>query len=212
MIAILIPTYRRVAKLPQVVHNALQATYAGHVYLLMEPDEATDIPGATTLTRPEGFGTYAAAINHGYRNTTEPWLFTGADDLHFHPGWSEHCLAAGDQVIGTNDLGNPEVTTGTHATHYLVNRRYLDRIGGVFDEGPGSFMPECYDHNWTDREFIETATHRGAFTPCLQAIVEHLHPAWGKSQMDGTYEKSFANEPADAEIYRQRMARMRATS
>ena len=211
VIALLIPTYRRVARLPEVVANAAENTPQGTVYLIMEPDEFQSVDGAVSLTRAEGFGTYAAAINFGYQATSEPYLFAGADDLTFTPGWGETCLALmgdGIHVVGTNDLGNPHVLSGDHATHYLVDRRYLDERGGVYDEGPGSFLPECYDHNWTDTEFIQTAKHRKAFASCLDAVVEHNHPAWGKASMDDTYGKSFRGATSDGEIAKRRLAEM----
>ncbi len=137
--AILIPTYGRVGRLHAVVANARDATPQARVYLLMEPGEACQIVGAVTLTRQEGFGNYATAINYGLANTDEPLVFAGADDLNFRPGWLEACQPAlddGNQVVGTNDLGNPEVLAGEHATHYLVVRDYLEHVGGVFDEPP----------------------------------------------------------------------------
>lgn len=209
LVAILIPTYRRVDRLPEVVANAQHPD--AHVYLLMEPDEATDVEGAITLTRDEGFGTYAAAINYGYRHTDAPLIFAAADDLNFHDGWLEAAVAHVKDyaVIGTNDLGNPDVLEGNHATHYLVARNYLDDVGGVYDEGPGSFLFCGYDHNWTDTEFIETAKHRGVWTPCLESVVEHQHPAWGKAATDSTYEKSFRHESDDARVAGERLKEMR---
>lgn len=221
-VAILIPSYGRIDRLEAVVANARDATPGATVVLLLEPDEHAavighgGIDGAVAISTVDGFGTYAKAINCGYRNTAEPLLFAGADDLRFHHGWLDAALATmkatGAQVVGTNDLGNPEVLAGDHATHYLVKRGYLDAVGGVFDQGPGSFMPDCYDHNWTDREFIATAQHRGVFAPCLDAVVEHCHPAWGKAEMDSTYRKSFREESADAALAHERMAAMRATA
>lgn len=208
-VAILIPTYRRVERLPAVVENASHPGVA--VYLIMEPNEAHDVPGAVTLTHPDGFGTYAKAIQYGYEQTSEPLLFAGADDLNFYDGWLDAARAelTGDiRVVGTNDLGNRDVLAADHATHYLVDRRYLDEVGGVFDEGPGSFLPGCYTHNWTDREFVEVAKRRGVFQPCLESVVEHMHVLWGKAPMDETYSKSFAGEDTDRGIYEARMRRV----
>jgi hypothetical protein len=213
MIALLIPTYNRVDRLEAVVENAATNTPDATVYLVMEPDEAADFPPAVTLTRPEGFGTYAKAINHAYRATDEPYIFCGADDLDFRPGWAEAALAEmkGEvRVVGTNDLGHPAVLAGDHATHYLIDRRYLDEVGGVYDQGPGSVLAECYDHNWTDTEFIQTARHRGVYTACLDSIVEHKHPAWGKASMDTTYGKSFQGADSDGQIAKRRLAAMAA--
>lgn len=209
-VAVLIPTYGRVDRLPAVVENASHPDAT--VYLLMEPDEAAVIEGATTMTRSNGFGNYAACVNYGYRMTTEPYLFTGADDLNFHTGWLETALERMTDdiaVVGTNDMGNPEVLAAEHATHYLVDRAYLDDQGGVFDEGPGSFMPEVYDHNWTDREFIEVAKLRGVWTPCMESVVEHMHVCWGKAEHDATYDKSFRGVERDRAIWEQRLAAIR---
>lgn len=209
-LAILIPTYRRVDRLRGVVENA--QTPDATVYLVMEPDEAVEIDGAVTLTCDEGFGTYAASINFAYRHTSEKFLFAGADDLRFEDGWFGVASELLDDfdVVGTNDLGNPSVLAGDHATHYLVSRRYLDGQGGVFDEGPGSFLFEGYDHNWTDTEFVETAKHRGVWSPCLGSVVEHCHPAWGKAERDATYGKSFAREREDAVLAAGRLKEMRS--
>src|SRR4029079_17775880 len=55
-------------------------------------------------------GDYARKINFGYRSTKNPWLFLGADDLHFHPGWLPAAAAMFStprfSVIGTQDMGN----------------------------------------------------------------------------------------------------------
>jgi hypothetical protein len=208
-IAILIPTKGRQHRLERVVANALESTPAASVYLLMEPDEAFDVPGATTLTQDDGLGGYAQAINYGYRSTKEPLLFAGADDLNFWDGWATECRILLEKpdvaVVGTNDLGNSDVQRGEHATHYLVRRSYLDKPGGVYGE-PRTFLSEAYDHGFTDREFTRTAILRGVFAPCLTANVEHMHPAWAKAPMDATYDRGYKSDDADRELYHERMA------
>jgi hypothetical protein len=104
-------------------------------------------------------------------------------------------------VVGTNDLLNPYVLAGSHSTHSLVARWYLDEHGGVVDMGPGSFLPESYDHNFTDTEFIGTAKMRARFRPCLEAVVEHLHVLTGKSPADATHERSVRGFADDSALY-----------
>src|SRR5690606_14218191 len=127
------------------------------------------------------------------------------DDLHFHPGWDTAALAHMDgwiKVVGTNDLLNPYVRDGLHATHYLIARDYLDNIGGCVDEGPGSFLHEGYDHQYTDTEFIGTAKARARFRPCLESVVEHLHAYSGKGEApDATTEKASARVVQDSDLY-----------
>lgn len=145
--------------------------------------------GAAVLTMaPRTRGDYAAKINHGYRSTQSPLLFTGACDLRFHPGWFDAAAAEltdGIGVVGTNDLGNRRVTSGRHATHSLVTRAYADDHGTI--DHPGAILHEGYVHEFVDDELVGTAQHRGAFAMALDAHVEHLHPDWGKADYDAMY-------------------------
>jgi hypothetical protein len=134
-----------------------------------------------------GPGDYARKINAGYKVTTDPLMFLGACDLRFHPGWL-HAAAAkltdGIGVVGTNDLGNPRVLRGEHATHSLVTRDYADL--GTIDGQPG-ILHEGYHHEYVDDELVGTAKKRGAWAFAADSVVEHLHPSWGKAPLDTLY-------------------------
>lgn len=133
-------------------------------------------------------GDYARKINHGYRSTTEPYLFLGADDLFFFPGWLTNAkarLSATIHVVGTNDLGNQKVMEGLHATHSLVTRHYVDTYGTIDERG--KVLCELYPHTFVDDEFIQTAISRSMFAHAPDSIVEHLHPHWRKAARDSTY-------------------------
>ena len=155
---------------------------------------------------------WAKKMNHAFTHTSEPWLFQAADDLRFQRGWDFHALQLGNArgvgVVGTNDLGNPSVKRGVHSTHSFFSRAYIERYGGTVD-GSGIVFSEAYDHQYVDNEFIETAKSRGQFLMCKRSVVEHLHPHWGKGEMDGTYEKGLRDYNADALLYRKRMKEMR---
>lgn len=214
MISILVPTFGRPDRLRSVATNALDNTDTDcEVVFIVEADDDDTMRAAFALDDElpevrcvvnERSRNYAGACNTGYHRTTGEWLFCGADDLRFHPGWDRAALRAGGLVVGTNDLLNPFVLGGTHATHYLVARSYLDDPGGVADGGHGSFLNEIFRHNYTDTEFIDTARFRGVFKPCLESVVEHMHFCNGKAVMDQTYEKGQADVSRDAEVYRSR--------
>lgn len=216
MIGVIVPTYGRADRLEAVVANIDHATEVEHrTYVACEADDTATINEAIRLSQ-EGrqvicvvntrARNYAGAATAAYHASVEPFLFAGSDDLCFHPGWDHAALsvmgAAGRvEVVGTNDLLNPYVAQGFHATHYLVARTYLDRDGGVVDQGPGSFQPECYDHQFTDTEFIATAKMRARFMPCLDSIVEHMHFLAGKSEKDATYDRAYAELDRDEQTY-----------
>ena len=146
-------------------------------------------------------GQYAKKLNHAITLTEETWLFLGADDLAFHPGWLRAAIdvhiATGARVIGTNDLGNATVIRGEHATHSLVHRDYIEQ--GTIDD-PSRLLCELYDHNSVDVEFVETAKMRGEFAFARDSRVEHLHRLWGKAPIDATYRKGLRNATADRRL------------
>lgn len=156
-------------------------------------------------------GDYARKINAGMRASIEPLIFTGADDLVFRPGWFEAAVAligAGVGVVGTNDLGNPDVVAGRHATHSLVDRQYAE-VFGTYD-CPGRIYHEGYDHNFCDVEFVQTAMRRHAWAFAPDSVVEHVHPSWKKADTDPTYELGRAQWTADARTWRNRKRRLLA--
>lgn len=152
-----------------------------------------------------GPGDYAKKINHGARLTSSRYLFLGADDLSFPLGWAERAIAVQLQtrvcVVGTSDGGNARTMDGTHSTHSLVDRDYIEC--GTIDE-PGAILHEGYDHQFVDTELVATAQMRGTYRHAEGVVVEHLHPDWGKSQRDDTYLKGQRAFAADRMLFEQR--------
>jgi hypothetical protein len=151
---------------------------------------------------------WARKHNLAYSTMTEEWILLGSDDLVFHAGWFDACLVAagrlrgGACVVGTNDLGNRRVQNGTHSTHPLVHRDYI-KCGGVIDD-PTRLLPEVYGHWFVDDEFVQTAQSRGTYSHAFDALVEHLHPAWGKAENDDTYDLGQETVQADRALYEKR--------
>lgn len=219
MIDVLVPTFGRADRIAEVAENVHDATEAPHrVAFIVEADDQASIDAVLAIAHDDrnrlvhntGTRNYAGACNTAYRaargDRAPRYFFAGSDDLRFHPGWDRAALAVMDaldrvEVVGTNDLLNPYVGQGFHATHYLVDRRYLDRDGGIVDEGPGSFMHEGYHHQFTDTEVIGTAKARVRFQPAMDSVVEHLHFLNGKRPHDATYESSYAHLDSDAALY-----------
>jgi hypothetical protein len=212
-VAVLLPVWRRPHRIEPLLDNLLPTIVGGlgEVWLVHSlDDEPTteailarlercepldDLVRVLTCAWPGGApGDYARKINLAAQASSTPWVFTGADDLHFRPGWVE--AAIGDDpearkingaVIGTNDLFNPRVLAGQHSTHSFVARWYVDGKGGAWGE-PGSVFHEGYPHEFCDDELIGVAKARGQFRWVGESIVEHLHPYAGKSPRDDVYE------------------------
>lgn len=223
-IAILIPVLNRPQNAMRVVESIVAATSVQHEimflctrgdYAEIEACEAL-FPGVLTvfMDGPPGNGDYAAKINKGFRWTTTPFVFTGADDLDFQPGWDTAALAAlessGAGVCGTWDGGNPLVKKGRHSTHSLVRRAYIDECGGTWHDGPGVVLHEGYRHQWVDTELCEVAMERDCWVFAYDSRVIHKHPFWDRSvPRDATYEKALSGASEDLALFRARKAAAR---
>lgn len=212
MIDVIIPTFGRPHALAGIADNIRTVSPEATITFVVERHDPDSIAAVEALGLTPVINTrtanYAGALNSGWLASNAEWIFTGADDLIWHTGWEYPCYLAHDElgeVHGTNDLLNTHVLAGFHSTHSLVHREYLEEFGGVADEGPGSFYPECYDHNFCDTEFINTAKMRGRFRPHLDSVVEHLHVTTGKVEADDTYLRSVRNYDLDARMYDMRI-------
>jgi hypothetical protein len=208
-LAVLVPMLGRPHHVTPLLAS-IDATVPGARVVFLTTPGDDDVAAAVDETgrervevRRRAVGDYARKINTGYRVTTEPLLFTGASDLAFRPGWFEAAtakLGPGIGVIGTNDDGNPLVTSGEHATHFLVTRAYADEYGTI--DGPGNVMAEVYPHEFVDNEMVGTARHRGAFAMALDSHVTHLHPHWHPDiPSDASYEEQPGRMAVGRNVY-----------
>ncbi len=213
MIDILIPVLGRPKNAAKVAQSISTHTRVPHttIFLCSRHDDAeieacADTGCVTWLVSDER---YAPKINEGVKvelgGEPSEFVFLGADDLAFHDGWDLEAIARFEEtdkpVIGTNDLGNPTVIAGRHATHSLVHRSYIEQ--GTIDDST-ILLHEGYDHNWVDTEFIETAMMRDSFTFAFESHVEHLHPFWKKGPTDVIYKRGQKHYHHDHRLFRER--------
>lgn len=208
-VAILVPMLGRPSAVAPLLESIEASTPANHrtLFVCTPGDPAVHAvmaAGGEHIAIDFAPGDYARKINAGIAATTEPYIFTGASDLRFHPGWFEAALAKLDAtagVIGTNDLGNSRVLKGEHSTHSVLVRTYIEAHGTI--DGPGA-MHEGYRHNFCDTEMVQTAKVRGAWRFARKSIVEHLHPNWLKGQTDSTYDLGRSGFSRDQTLYHRR--------
>lgn len=209
-VAILIPVLARPHRVAPLLANIRSATPEPHrVLFIADVDDLDEIAalgegGAEWITVDQPRN-YAGKINAGYRATSEPLLFMGADDLNFHRDWYSRALAwmgDGIDVVGTNDICNPRVMTGAHSTHTLVKRSYVKKRGTI-DEYD-KVLHEGYAHEYTDDEFVQTAMKRGVYAHAFDSIVEHLHPLVKKAEDDSTYRLGRSRTRESRRLFQQR--------
>lgn len=210
-LAIIVPVLGRPHRVAPLIMSAAAATPTPYRLLFVVNDDDTaelaalEAAGADFLVVPPGERSYAKKINAGFRATTEPLLFSAADDVEFHRGWLQAATAKIDdriQVVGTNDQCNSRTFNGDHSTHTLFTRAYIDEHGTI-DE-PGLVLHEGYRHDWVDDEFIATAKYRKVYAHAPDSIVEHLHPNVGKAPTDATYRAGQKWSAQGRTLFRQR--------
>jgi hypothetical protein len=211
--AFLVPLYKRVSRLPHLSNDLNITCPKATLYLRVIPDITPSFPQLSNMEIVEDESTrYAIGINLLARVAFikgHEWLFVGADDLRPHHRWFEEALKVHEEtgaiVIGTNDMHNPRVIAGDHATHFLVHSSFLEQ--GSLD-GPGTIMSEAYQHCAVDDELRATAMHRGVYAHARHSLVEHEHVLWGFGDLDETYARGGMNEKGmveDVQLFKQRM-------
>lgn len=223
-LTIIVPVWRRTHNLDRLVCSVIDTVRDAEVFFIVNVDD-TAVHGEVEALRRDLFGSlvtaflpvdwpggshgdYARKINYGYRHwcSTRPFLFTGADDIEFQPGWYEAARALmGPQldqawpgtepmvpvgapgVVGTVDDCNPRTMNGEHSTHSLVARWYADQ-GGTVDQDHVIYH-EGYWHEYCDDELVRTAMYRDAYAHAFDAHVTHHHPLNGTAPDDPTYQR-----------------------
>jgi hypothetical protein len=159
-------------------------------------------------------GTFAQKVNTAYKAVHDggleldaPWILLVGDDVRFRPGWLDHAMEVARRysakVVGTNDLLNPRVTRGEHATHMLIRRDYINELGASWD-GPGIVAHEGYRHWFVDDEIVTAAKQRGVFQMSLASEVEHTHPINNGAEMDEVYAKGMEHTEEDKKLFESR--------
>lgn len=191
-----IPTRRRPHALALIAERFAAVTTGYRIIFVMRADDRASRRALDQLRteRPEvdgvlAAGGYPAAVNAGVRASREPLILVGADDIKPHPGWLETAKTYMSEEIGfvsLNDLGNHDVMAGKYATLPLVARWYADSEGDLYHE--------AFQHTGCDLDASLRAQQRGAYAYAADAVMEHLHPVWGKGEVDPTYRRGGMND------------------
>lgn len=208
-VAVIVPVLERPQNAGPFMTSLRASTGLATVYAVCNDDtdkKAWNDAGATVL-HSDKIG-FADKVNIAYPQTTEPWIFLAGDDVTFRAGWWDQvqrvAKSSGTKVVGTNDLANPMVIDGEHATHFAIERAYIDEHGASWD-GPGVVCHDGYRHWFIDDEIITAAKARDVWAPCLASYVEHRHPLWGTAEVDETYLRGDRHRDKDQKLFEARL-------
>ena len=209
---VIIPVLHRPQNVRPLMESLRASTGLATAWFVCEEDDVPEVAcvegnGGRVLY---GGHTFAEKVNSAYKVTDAPWLLLVGDDVRFRPGWLDHAQDVARRykadVIATNDLANPRVTRGEHATHPMIRRTYIAEQGASWD-GPGIVCHEGYKHWYCDDEWTTVAKQRGTFQAALGSQVEHLHPIFGKGEDDDVYRLGQKHAAEDEKLWKVRLSR-----
>ena len=211
---VLVPVLHRPQNVAPLMESLTASTGLATAWFICEPDDEVEQAevlkhGGRVLEFP---GTFAQKVNHGFTQTVEPWVMLCGDDVRFRAGWLDQAQDVARRyeamVVGTNDAANPRVVRGEHATHPLIRRTYVERVGASWD-GPGIVCHEGYRHWFVDDEIVTAAKQRRVFQAAMASQVEHFHPMVGKAPQDDIYALGASEAEQDRKLFE---ARLRANA
>ena len=213
-IAVIVPVLNRPQNAQPLVDSFIASKADARMLFVISASDHAELEAVRTTGADytladwdPGHADFAMKVNLGYRLTTEPFVFQGADDIEFTSGWDTAALAAVESgdfgVCGTNDDANPTVRAGQHSTHSLFRRSYIDERGSSAD-GPGIVFSEAYSHQFCDNEVVEISKQRGCWVFARDSLVRHRHPIWRTAEDDQTYIKGQEHGQADRQLFEQR--------
>jgi glycosyltransferase involved in cell wall biosynthesis len=202
-VQVVIPTYKRPDKLKSTIDQLRDREV---IYVCHE----TDIESQKILTKahkqfvidyqqPSGVN----ATNRGFWATTADWIVIGQDDFTWHVGWLQEATRVQKEtnamVVGFSD----GYRTDKHSVAWLIYRPYAMSEGLCIGFPNVIFNPH-YKKNFSDNELNDTAKLRGVFAYAENAVLEHLHPSFGKSLDDSTYQHLEPYFEQDFALYKSR--------
>jgi glycosyltransferase involved in cell wall biosynthesis len=209
MIDIIVPTFKRIQNIQKCFDNISQFKECSPLFVVHESDEESlnevkRLCARYTIDKQLPSGVNAS--NAGYWAVKTNWFVLSQDDIIFHPNWLDNVkkhITKGIKVIGLND-GYQGHTDTQHSVAWLINRHYVQRNSLSIGHKNVLFNPD-YKKNYADNELNDIAKFRGVWAYAYDSIAEHIHPGFGKSAMDNTYQmnENFLSE--DRELYNSRI-------
>lgn len=176
------------ARLPDGWRKAAQAWFDNcdhpenveHIIATDEPFSPGALPFADTkLVLNKGRHSAVDGWNTSAQHATGKFLITVADDWFPCSHWDTELLKRipnldGEYVLEVDTGGDPGILTFS-----LLTRKYYDRYGYLF-------YPRFFGM-YADLWFTDVARRDQVVIDCRDLFFEHVHPCYGKGDMDGTH-------------------------
>jgi hypothetical protein len=203
-VSVILPLRGRVQRTTALLPRLWATAGYGNWELLLVADDDAEVANAVqrllprpgvTLIEQCPRGGYWRACQLAMQRASGTLLIALANDLLPCRDWLLTGVQAytrrfgdGEGLLGAND----GIHKGSHAAHFLIHRRMLERYGG---------WPVWYEHGYGDTELCQRAQAEQKFAIAPFFVLFHDHPIIG-GQWDQVYsEGSAASDSADRARY-----------
>lgn len=191
LISLLVPSRHRPGQLVDMWHSAIEtAVDADEVELIVRLDE--DDHSYDELRRRgtrgqvrwlQGPRTILSTMwNEAYELARGDILMHCADDIRFRTDtWDAYVITTFEKIpdkiafVYGRDGGHDQAL----GTHGFIHRKWCETVG--------CFVPPHFSSDFNDTWLNEVAERLGRRIYIPEILTEHMHPAWGKGQLDQTY-------------------------
>jgi hypothetical protein len=214
-VAVLLPTLARAAQMKERVGALLAQAVPDNarltVYLAVQVTDTDTLTAAAELAAEYGNVAIverppATTAVQGWNLAQEQayadgadWYVLGADDVVWHDGWLAEALkVAGETKAHLIGMADGYSDLNDRACHFMVSRLFCHRV-------LKGFIHPAYRSWRFDREISRRAQALDVYAPAPGALLEHLHPAVGKAEMDETYRTAVPDHETDLVILNERL-------
>ena len=120
--------------------------------------------------------------NLGAQHASGDAFIPCADDVLFHAGWKDSALKA------LNGYGLVGLNNGSGRTHKYFDDFYLATRDYCVDYQGGVLCCPHYKYICTDKEACLVAQRNNKYIYAEDAVIEHMHWIFKKSELDDTYD------------------------
>jgi len=211
-VSIVIPSIGRAEKLLRCIEQLYRVTDDFECVVVVEDEDKQ-----TTDAMQEAKGKYSGLVvvnnarrrgcvycwNLGAKHASGDAFIPCADDVWFHEGWKEAALKALEKLNWSGLVG---LNNGTGRTHKYFDDFYLATRDYCVDYQGGVLCCPHYKYICTDKEACLVAQRNNKYTYAEDAVLEHLHWRFGKSELDETYQLKtrYGDSKNDEKIYSMR--------
>lgn len=184
-----LPSRKRLGRLAEFFEIALGSGLSTPGVVLVNEDDSTTYEA---MKLPEGWAVERVkgdCTADCYRHAFDKW-----SDLKWYGILSDDCAprTEGFDVLLIRAAGRTRIASANDLKKSPRRIGPCAVFGGDLVRAMGGLVPDGFKHRYVDDVWEDMGRDLNIWTPRMDVVVEHLHPFFGKAEMDETYARAYA--------------------